>query len=124
VTHPTATIPKLMSGAALHASPVGRFSDLLLAHDLPGLAADRRTETVDFIVRRANGLPSLTRLGVVVISSGVELIRRVAGPAWMLRVATGIHLPLLSEYPRLVRSLGYTYVWETWPDTADDGASA
>ena len=26
-------------------------------------------------------------------------------------------LPLLAEYPRLVRSLGYAFIWETWPDT-------
>ena len=29
---------------------------------------------------------------------------------------------MLGEYVRLVRSLAYAYVWETWPDTAPDGA--
>jgi hypothetical protein len=123
VNDPTATISELMSAAALHATPVGRFSDLLLALDLPGLAVERRAETVEFIVRRAHGLPSVTRLGVAMIGSGLEVVRRVAGPERMLRVATRVKLPLLSEYPRLVRSLAYTYIWETWPDTAPDGGN-
>jgi hypothetical protein len=32
-------------------------------------------------------------------------------------------LPILGEYPRLIRSLGYTYIWEHWPDTRTNGAS-
>jgi hypothetical protein len=113
----------LMSRPAVLTSPVGRFADALLARDLPALDAGRRTDTVAFIERRVASLPSVTMLGVVIISRGVDLVRRVAGTERTLDVATGLALPLLSEYPRLVRSLGYTFVWETWPDTATDGAS-
>ena len=33
-------------------------------------------------------------------------------------------LPLVGEFPRLVRSLGFAYIWETWPDTSPSGAPA
>jgi hypothetical protein len=112
----------LMSRPAVPTSPVGRFADALLARDLPALEPERRVDTVEFIERRVRSLPSVTRLGVVIISWGVEVVHRVLGTERMLDVATGTPLPLLSEYPRLVRSLGYTFVWETWPDTATDGA--
>lgn len=113
----------LMSRPVAFTSPVGRFADSLLARDLPALATDRRVDTVEFIERRVRSLPSVTKLGVVLISNGVDVVRRLAGTERMLDLATGLALPLLSEYPRLVRSLGYTFVWETWPDTASDGAA-
>lgn len=116
-----ATIAPLMSRPAAFTSPVGRFADSLLARDLPQLGDARRSEVVDFVERRVDSLPSVTRLGVVIISRAIDLIRRLGGTERMLDVATGIRLPLLSEYPRLVRSLGYTFVWETWPDTTRDG---
>lgn len=116
-----ATIRPLMSRPAAFTSPVGRFADLLLARDLPALDDARRVRVVEFIVRRIDVLPSVTKLGVVIISHAVDLVRRVAGTERMLDVATGLPLPLLSEYPRLVRSLGYTFVWETWPATTPDG---
>lgn len=120
---PVATIPPLMSRPAAHPTPVGRFADSLLARDLPALDVDHRAEAVEFIERRVDGLPSVTKLGVIVISHGIDLVRRVVGQQRALDVATGLPLPLLSEYPRLVRSLGYTFVWETWPNTSTDGAS-
>jgi hypothetical protein len=113
----------LMSRPAVLTSPVGRFADALLARDLPALEPGRRSDAVEFIERRVDSLPSVTRLGVVIISQGVDLVRRLVGTERTLDLATGPPLPLLSEYPRLVRSLGYTFVWETWPDTAADGAS-
>ena len=100
---------------------VGRFADDLLADDLPGLPADRRADTVAVIERRIDRLPSVTRLGVRAISLGVDGLARVAGNERARRLATGVSLPLLAEYPRLVRSLGYAHVWETWPNTAVDG---
>lgn len=113
-----------MSRPIVLASPVGRFADSLLARELPALDADRRSAAVDFVQRRVDGLPSVTRLGVTIISNGIDIVRRVAGNERMLDVATGLPLPLVSEYPRLVRSLGFSYVWETWPNTACDGASS
>jgi hypothetical protein len=102
---------------------VGRFAESLLARELPALDDGRRSATVEFVERRVDGLPSVTRLGVTIISIGVDVVRRLAGNERMLDVATGLPLPLVSEYPRLVRSLGFSYVWETWPTTAPDGAS-
>jgi len=113
-----------MSRPAVLASPVGRFADSLLARELPALDDGRRTATVEFVQRRVDGLPSITRLGVTIVSNGIDIVRRVAGSERMLDVAVGLPLPLVSEYPRLVRSLGFSYVWETWPDTAYDGASS
>ncbi len=46
---------------------------------------------------------------------------RCRGVAGGRRTVVGVlarrPLPLLGEYVRLVRSLAYAYVWETWPDT-------
>jgi hypothetical protein len=104
-------------------TPVERFADALLERDLPSLSADRRSTTVAFIGRRVDGLPSVTRLGVVIISRLVDVVGAVAGLQRTIEVVTSVKLPFLSEYPRLVRSLGYTYVWETWPATRIDGAA-
>ncbi|MEM9746587.1 MAG: hypothetical protein AAF945_07820 [Actinomycetota bacterium] len=100
---------------------VGRFADVLLADDLPALPADRRADTVALIERRIERLPSVTRFGVRVISFAIDAVTRIAGSDRALRLATGVGLPLLAEYPRLVRSLGYAHVWETWPATDVDG---
>jgi hypothetical protein len=104
-------------------TPVGRFADRLLARDLPHLEPQRRADTVVFIQARVDGLSSFTRFGVVVISRFVDLLGRLVGASHALDIAVRVPLPLLSEYPRLVRSLGYTYVWETWPSTAVDGST-
>jgi hypothetical protein len=102
---------------------VGRFADRLLIRDLPRLEARRRADTVAFIQERVDDLASFTRFGVIVISRLVDLLGRLVGPSRALEVAVKVPLPLLSEYPRLVRSLGYTYVWERWPSTAVDGSA-
>ncbi len=104
-------------------TPVERFADRLLARDLPQLDAGRRAATVGFIQARVDGLASFTRFGVVVISRLVDVFGRIVGASRALDVVIALPLPLVSEYPRLVRSLGYTYVWETWPATALDGSS-
>ena len=41
----------------------------------------------------------------------------------LISVVAAKPLPLLAEYPRLIRSLAYAFVWETWPDTTSTGAS-
>ncbi|WP_040495767.1 hypothetical protein [Ilumatobacter nonamiensis] len=102
---------------------VARFAEGLLAADLPLLADDRRHETVEFIGRRVGVLPSITRFGVLAIGAGVDTAGMIVGHHRVRRVITRLPLPLLAEYPRLVRSLGYAYIWETWPDTDVNGAS-
>ncbi len=104
--------------------PVRRFADVLLASDLPGLPDDRRARTIEFVEQRVSTLPSFTRFGVVVISFGVDLIGRIFGLDRAVLLVTAKPLPLLAEYPRLVRSLGYAFIWETWPDTRPAGEAA
>lgn len=102
---------------------VARFADGLLETDLPLLTDDRRRETVEFIGRRVRVLPSITRFGVLAISGVVDAAGVIVGHGRVRRFVTRLPLPLLAEYPRLVRSLGYAYIWETWPDTNVDGGS-
>ena len=53
---------------------VARFADGLLAAELPRLADERRSETVEFIGRRVRVLPSITRLGVLLIAAVVHVL--------------------------------------------------
>lgn len=118
-----ATIPGRMSDQPPPPSAVERFATVLLASDLPCLSDTHLDETVRFVERRVVELPSVTRLGVRVISGTVDLFGRALGQQRAVTAVTKLKLPLLAEYPRLVRSLGYAYIWETWPTTAVDGAA-
>ncbi len=100
---------------------VARFADGLLTAELPLLDDERRREAIDFIGRRVRGLASLTRFGVLLIGRVVDIAGMVIGHTNVRRLVTTLPIPLLSEYPRLVRSLGFAYVWETWPDTTVAG---
>ena len=102
---------------------VGPFADRLLALDLPELPTDRRDEVVEFVARRVDGLPSLMHLGVMVLGLAFRLGLAVAGDPFV-RTMGRLSLPLAGEYVRMVRSLGYAYVWETWPDTGATGGPA
>jgi hypothetical protein len=117
-----ATIPGRMPLSPPPSSAVERFAETLLASDLPGLTDDHLRRTAEFIERRVEVLPSITRFGVRVIGGTVDLLGRSIGQQRVLTVVTSLPLPLLAEYPRLIRSLGFAYIWETWPDTAVDGA--
>ncbi len=110
-----------MSATVSTPSTVARFADGLLGAELPLLADDRRREAIDFIGRRVHVLPSLTRFGVLLIGRIVDIAGIVIGQANARRLVTTLPIPLLAEYPRLVRSLGFAYVWETWPDTTVEG---
>ena len=100
---------------------VARFADGLLSNELPLLTDDRRREAIDFIGRRVHVLPSFTRFGVLVIGRFIDVAGVIIGHANVRRLVTTLPIPLLAEYPRLVRSLGFAYVWETWPDTTVEG---
>jgi hypothetical protein len=67
-------------------------------------------------------MPSPLRIGLVLVCAGVALAQRVAGVDRTTRLLQSSRLPLLGELPRMVRSLAFTYVWETSPDTLPSGA--
>jgi hypothetical protein len=102
-------------------SVVTSTCDIVLGHDFPDLTLDRRTIVVSFVARRLGALPGPMRLGVTVIALSVDVVRRVAGDRLVVRLSR-MPLPLVGEYFRLLRSLSYAYVWETWPDTTPTGA--
>ena len=101
---------------------IARFSDHVVANDLPALPADRRAETVAFAGRRIAMLPSPIKLGVGATAILVDGLGRVMGLRRLVGLLAAHPLPVLGEYIRLVRSLAYAYVWDTWPDTEPDGA--
>ncbi|HZB41623.1 MAG TPA: hypothetical protein VE487_11685 [Ilumatobacter sp.] len=100
---------------------LGLFADRLLAAELPDLRQPARADTVAFVCRRANQMPSPLRVGLVLVCTGLALAQRVAGIDRTTRLLQGSRLPLLGELPRMVRSLGFAYIWETWPDTSPTG---
>jgi hypothetical protein len=102
---------------------IAAFSDAVLGHDLPALPADRRAEVVAFAGRRIDGLPSPMRLGVGFVALVVAAAGRAVGLRRLVGLLARRPLPVLGDYVRLVRSLGYAYVWETWPATRADGSS-
>jgi hypothetical protein len=101
---------------------VGPFAHLLLAADLPQLPAERRTEVVGFVQRRAEAVPSFTRFGITVIAVIYRAMMIAPGGRVAARFVATKPVPVLGEYPRLIRSLAYAYVWERWPDTLPGGA--
>jgi hypothetical protein len=103
---------------------VGPFAERLLRIDLPDLAPDRRGDAIAFACRRIDGLPSVMHLGVLAIAATVRVLVALPGADAIVRLIGRLALPLIGEYPRLIRSLAYAYVWETWPDTGPTGAPA
>jgi hypothetical protein len=101
---------------------VGPFAELLLAADLPQLPLHRRAEVVQFVQRRARAVPSFTRFGVTIIGLFYRALISAPGGRSVARLLASRSIPVLSEYPRLIRSLGYAYIWEHWPDTEPTGA--
>jgi hypothetical protein len=100
---------------------VGKFSDELLALDLPGLPGDRRAIVSEFVIRRVGGLPAPMRLGVSLIAACVGATASLFGWRPVAGLAIRLPIPLTSEYVRLVRSLAYAYIWEHWPATTATG---
>jgi hypothetical protein len=100
---------------------VGPFADILLAGDLPDLESDRRVEVVRFVERRAASVPSFTRFGVTMIGLVYRLLMAAPGGDRLVAALAARPVPILGEYPRLIRSLGYAYIWDRWPDTTPTG---
>jgi hypothetical protein len=102
----------------------GRFADELLHIELPDLSDTARSDTVRFVCRRANQVPSPLRLGITVLSLALAAGQRALGVQRTTRLLRATSLPLVGELARMVRSLGLAYIWETWPDTSPTGMAA
>ncbi|MBI4884573.1 MAG: hypothetical protein HY826_11035 [Actinobacteria bacterium] len=101
---------------------IGSFADRLLLADLPDLPPSDRRLAVDFVAHRVDNLPSFTRFGVMVLGFVFRGLLAVPGGFGVAKVLVKLPLPLVAEYPRLIRSLAFAYVWETWPNTTATGA--
>ncbi len=94
----------------------------ILAADLPDLDNDRLDEVTAFVERRIDQLVGPAGFGVRLVRM---LMSALLAPPWRrftLPVLTSIALPGFGDFVRLVRSLGYAYIWELWPDTSPEGA--
>ncbi|MCU1502821.1 MAG: hypothetical protein JWM12_2175 [Ilumatobacteraceae bacterium] len=96
---------------------VAPFADRLLAADVPALGVVQRAEVVAFVGRRVDGLPGFIRLGVTGVAAVFRVLLPLPGGWRIVSALSRRPLPLLGEYPRLVRSLAYAYIWERWPQT-------
>ena len=113
-------MPPLLSSEG----PFGLFADRLLTLELPDLPPASRADVVAFVCRRANQVPSPLRVGVVGLSAGVGVAQRVLGLDRTTRLLRTTRLPFVGELSRMVRSLGFAYIWENWPDSSPTGAPA
>lgn len=102
--------------------PFATFADHLLGRELPDLAPDRRDAAVAFVCRRVGALPSPLLAGVALLTAAVGIGQRLVGVDRITTFLQATRLPFVGEMARLVRSLGFTFVWETWPDTSPTGA--
>jgi hypothetical protein len=103
--------------------PFGQFSRRLLTVELPALPAERLDATVAFVCRRAALTPGPLRVGVVLLAGLTGLAERVVDADRVTEFLRTTSLPVLGELGRLVRSLAFAFVWETWPSTAPTGAA-
>lgn len=100
---------------------VTEMSDALLAIELPGLPTERRDSAAEFTAARVAGMPSPIRLGVAVVAVLLGVSSRLLGTHRVVRTLARRPLPVTGDFVRLLRSLGFAYVWEHWPATAADG---
>jgi len=114
-------MPALLLSAFAPPGSIADFADHLVVHDLPGLPDDRRAETVAFAGRRIAHLPSPMKVGVTAVAALVAILGKIVGGARLTALLARHQVPLLGEYVRLVRSLTYAYVWDTWPHTDPTG---
>jgi len=114
-------MPALLLSAFAPPGSIADFADQLVLHDLPGLPDDRRAETVAFAGRRIAHLPSPMKVGVTAVAALVAILGKLVGGARLAALLSRHPVPLFGEYVRLVRSLTYAYVWDTWPHTDPTG---
>ncbi|MEI6569801.1 MAG: hypothetical protein WCO36_00030 [Actinomycetes bacterium] len=106
------------------ASRVTPYADALLARDLPALDPQRRGEAVQFVAIRVADLPAPMKLAVGILAVIFDLGLSLGSRRTYISVSSRLPIPFVSEYPRLIRSLAFAYVWEKWPDTRPDGGRA
>ena len=94
----------------------------ILAADLPHLDDDRLDEVTNFVERRIDQLVGPAGFAVRIVRTLMSVLLAPPWRRFTLPVLTAIALPGLGDFIRLVRSLGYAYIWELWPDTSSDGA--
>jgi hypothetical protein len=114
-------MPALLLSAFAPPGSIADFANHLVVHDLPGLPDDRRADTVAFAGRRIAHLPSPMKVGVTAVAALVAIVGKVVGDARLTVLLARHPIPLFGEYVRLVRSLTYAYVWDTWPNTDPTG---
>ena len=61
------------------------------------------------------------KVGVTAVAALVAILGKVVGGARLTALLARHPVPLFGEYVRLVRSLTYAYVWDTWPHTDPTG---
>lgn len=97
--------------------------DLILRHDLPHLPVAHRKTVTNFTIHRLDTLPQHLFWGVGLIAFVLRIVSLLGGRRLVVW-ASHQSLPVVSEFFRLVRSLSYSFIWESWPDTAPDGRLA
>ncbi len=100
---------------------IDTFSRFLAGRELPGLDSAHHDPVVAFVQMRCAGLASITRFGVAVIAAIFGLLMSLPGGRRVVAWLCDHPLPILGEYPRLIRSLTFAYVFETWPSAQADG---
>ena len=63
-------------------------------------------------------------MGVTALMTAVGLLQRVIGLDRTTRFLQTTSLPFVGELARMARSLGFAFIWESWPDTSPTGAGS
>lgn len=93
------------------------FADEIVRTDLPGLPPEQAQDAVAFVVHRVTTMPTVLRLGLLLVAASLAPLMRSPWRAATLRAVRRFHPPLYGEYLRLVRGLLVSRVWEQAPGT-------
>lgn len=95
----------------------------ILSTDLPQLEPAKLDEVTTFVEQRIAQLVGPAGTAVRIVRAVMSVL---LAPPWRgvtQPFLTRSALPALGDFVRLVRSLGYAYIWEHWPDTMPSGAT-
>lgn len=99
------------------AAIVAPFAERLLGRELPHVPTERQLEAIGVVISRVDVLPGVMRAGVLAIGLAHRILLASSLTAPVSDVLARLPLPLVGEYPRLVRSLAFAAIWERWPET-------